>query len=109
MKRRSLYLAATILSAGMLTGCSSGPDICPTDCIARWGQEAYYGRGIPCYSDGHPVYVPSGAYVGAGTPVHTETTSVASPNYQTQGAPAPETSTYQSTYQSSMSPSSMPQ
>jgi hypothetical protein len=100
MKRRSLYLAATVLSAGMLSGCLSGPDVCPTDGIARWGQEVYYGAGIPCYSDGHPVYAPPGAYVGTGMTVHTEAAPTVSPNYQSQGT---GTMTEGSMSQSSMS------
>jgi hypothetical protein len=58
----SLYAALVVVLAGLLTGCSSGPDVCPTDGMARWGQEFYFTGDTPCFMDGHAVYLPPAAY-----------------------------------------------
>ena len=67
MKRSILLSLASIPFAGMLGGCFLSAEVhnpphahrcfCPTDGIASWGQDIYYGRDIPCFSDGHAVPV----------------------------------------------------
>ena len=55
---RSLALA---LSAALLAGCSNEQHntnarcSCWTDGLASWGQDIYFGRYQPCFSDGHGV------------------------------------------------------
>jgi hypothetical protein len=61
MKRMILLSLASVLGAGLLVGCSNEVHTsrqtcwCPTDAIAMWGQDIYYGRNIGCWSDGHAV------------------------------------------------------
>jgi hypothetical protein len=67
VKRSILLSLAAIPFAGMLGGCFLSAEVhnppqvrrcsCPTDFIASWGQDVYYGRYTPCFSDGHAVPV----------------------------------------------------
>jgi hypothetical protein len=62
MKKPILLSLASVLCAGLMAGCSSEvhnphqESVCPTDFIASWGQDVYYG-GSPCFMDGHQVPV----------------------------------------------------
>lgn len=64
MKHAILLSLASVLCACLLTGCISGEVQnphhgcwCWTDGIASWGQDAYFGRFDPCWTDGHAVPV----------------------------------------------------
>jgi hypothetical protein len=62
MRKPILLSLASVVCAGLFVGCSGEvqnphqESVCPTDFIAIWGQDAYYGP-VPCYMDGHPVPV----------------------------------------------------
>ena len=61
MKHSIMFAMALVLSGGFFAGCSNEvhnphqEQACPTDGLASWGQDVYYGRYIPCFSDGHSV------------------------------------------------------
>ncbi len=63
MKHRISLSLALVLCAGLLAGCSSEVHDphqtcwCPTDGLASLGQEIYFGKFTPCWSDGHAVPV----------------------------------------------------
>ena len=61
MKHPIYLFLASVLCAGFLAGCSNEVQTahhgccCPTDPIASFGQDIYYGRYTSCWSDGHQV------------------------------------------------------
>jgi len=63
MKQAILLSLVSVLSAGVFVGCSNEVQNphqtcwCPTDGIASFGQDVYYGRFVPCWADGHAVPV----------------------------------------------------
>jgi len=64
MKHSILLSLASVLCACLSSGCISGEVqnphqrcYCWTDGIASFGQDAYFGRFDPCWTDGHAVPV----------------------------------------------------
>ena len=85
MKHRLSLFVALVLCGGLLAGCSNevhDPHVtcwCPTDALAKIGQDSYYGRFTACWSDGHAIPVTFGhecVYYDDSTEVTASSTSV---------------------------------
>ncbi len=97
MKHPISLILASVLCAGFLAGCSNEVQTahhgccCPTDPIASFGQDIYYGRYTSCWSDGHQVPITFATrcdYSGESMTV----ANAPSPNVSVSTAPNPNVS-----------------
>ena len=97
MKHALLRSLASVLCAGFLGGCLSmevqNPPgrhtcWCPTDAIASFGQDVYFGRFTPCFSDGHAVPITLPEHCDYSTGYSTSTASASASVSTSTGASA---------------------